>query len=271
MFLRVLDIEAHRVFRHPMQWMQFMALLGLLGMYCAARAMLTVASFRSGVAAPTGPDVQGGLELFRVVGILFYAASAALVFGYDLPDRSVQVWLARGITRPIVVMARLVVALFLAVLVVAVAVLGLIAEAALARTAFLAGHPALPVDWVQVVPAIVRLFVAAIPYVALTATLAIAGRSALFAAAGALVFRTLAESLLLRAGQQFLPALPGLLPSQLAAVLEHGAIRMDPGAMASPLGPQFLGEPMAVLCITVWLIIFGGSAVIIFAHQDWGG
>ncbi len=231
MFLRVLDIEAHRVFRHPMLWMQFVALLGLLGMYCAARTMLTAASFRSGVAAPTGSDLQGGLELFRVVGILFYAASAALVFGYDLSDRSVQVWLARGITRPIVVMARMVVALFLAVLVVAVAVLGLIAEAALARTAFLAGHPALPVDWVQVVPAIVRLFVAAIPYV----------------------------------------ALPGLLPSQLAAVLEHGAIRMDPGAMASPLGPQFLGEPMAVLCITVWLIIFGGSAVIIFAHQDWGG
>ncbi len=270
MFMRALGIEARRVFRHPMTWLQFAALLGLLGMYCIARSMLTAASFRSG-DAPSGSDLQSGLELFRFVSILFYAASTALVFGYDLPDRSVHIWLTGGVSRPVLVLARLVVALFLTALLIAVAVLGLIAETALARLVFLAGAPALLVNWANVVPAIARLFMAAMPYVALTATLAIAGRSALFAGAGALVFRTVAENVLLRVGQQFLPALPGLLPSQLAAVLEQGAIRLDPAAMLSPMGPLAPGEPIAIVCITAWLIVLGGSAVIVFAHQDWGG
>lgn len=272
MLLRLLTIETRKLLKHPLLWLELAGLLGIFSLYFAARYAMMANSVRHGLINTRGLelDLQVGIGLFVFLSILFYAATAALVSAYDFPDRGVQVWLMRGVPRSTLVLARLITVLFFGFALVTVSFLSTLGIAALMRTLFLGSYSAHDLNWVQVFPAILRVFWGAVPYLALTVLFAVISRSPLFAAGGTLVFRSVVENLLQRLADR-LPMLVRLFPSQLMFVLEFNTYKIDRGALPMTLSEQFLTEPQAALAITGLLLLFGGLAVVIFSRQDWGG
>ncbi|HEX2997826.1 MAG TPA: hypothetical protein VHP14_23590 [Anaerolineales bacterium] len=272
MFLRLLVIETRRLFKHPLLWLEFAGLLGIFALYFAARYALMVRAVENGLVNTRGLelDLQIGLGLFNFLSIVIYAASAALVSAYDYPDRGVQIWLARGVPRPLLMLARLVTVLLLGLALVIISVFAILGIAALMRTLFLGSYTAQNLDWMQIPLAILRVFWSSIPYLALTVLFAVVSRSPLFAAGGALVFRTVLENLLLHLADRF-PSLTRLLPSQLAFVLYFNTYPLDRTAMPMTLADQFLSEPQASLAIAGLLVLFGAISLVVFSRQDWGG
>jgi hypothetical protein len=215
-------------------------------------------------------DLQIGLGLFSFLSILFYATTTALISAYDYPDRGIQIWLARGVPRSLLLLARLAVALLFGLLLVSFAVIIILGVSTLARIVFLGGYTAKDLAWAQVPPAILRLFWASLPYLALTVLFAVSSRSPLFAAGGALVFRTVLENLLAGLADRF-PTLINLLPSRLGIVLQFNIYQLDRTAKAMTLDKHFLAEPQAILVIAALFIFMSGLSLLVFSHQDWGG
>ena len=255
MFMQLLSIECRKLVKHPLAWLELAGVPAILALYFAARYLTTGPLAKEALAAAQGlnADLRGGLELFRLAGILFYASAAGFIAAYDLPERGIQTWLVRGIPRPLVLLARLVLVLLVGLLLAAVAALASLGEGAAARMLFLSGEGITGPDWTQVFISIRGLFWGAVPYLALTLLLAISTRSPLFGAGGAIVFRTVVENILLGLGDRF-PALVRYLPAQLDFALQSGA-----------------GAPEAAALIGGFLACFTGLSLLIFARQDWGG
>jgi hypothetical protein len=272
MFLSLLSIEARKLFKHPWLWLGLAGLIGFFGLYFAARYAMMSTAVRNGLVDTRGLelDLQIGIGLFSFLSILFYGATTALVSAYDFSDRGVQMWLVRGVPRPLLMLARLLVILAFGFILVMVAAAISLGFGALMRSIFLGNYSAHNLNWTEIFPAILRVFWDVTPYLTLTVLLASMSRSPLFAAGGILVFRTVLENLLFRLADRF-PYLTRLLPSQLAFVLEFYTYSIDRTTKAMHLGDTFLTEPQAVLAIGILLLLFGGLSIIIFSRQDWGG
>jgi hypothetical protein len=272
MFLRLLDIETRKLLKHPLMWLELAGLIGIFALYFAVRYALMTSAVRDGLVNTRGleTDLQIGLGLFSFLSILFYAATAAMISAYDYPERGVQTWLVHGVPRLQLILARLMITLTFGFVLVVIAAFASLGLGALSRTVFLGSYSAQNLDWTQVLPAILRLFAGSIPYLALTVLLAVASRSPLFAAGGALAFRTVIENLLLHLSDRF-PNLIRFLPAQLAFVLEFYTYPIDRTAKVMTLGDHFLTEPQALLGIGVIPLVFGALSLIIFSQQDWGG
>ena len=272
MFLQLINIETRKLIKHPMLWLALAGLFGLIGCYFAARYAIMANSIQHEPVDTHGLelDLHVGLGLFGFINIIFCAAAAALISANDFPDRGVQVWLARGTPRGLLMAARLVVILFFGFVVVITAAFAILGFAALMRTLFLGGYSTQNLDWSQILPASLRIFWGTVPYMALTVLLAVVSRSPLFSTGGALVFRAVVENLLAHLVERF-PYFTRLLPSQLAFVLEFYTFSLDRTARTMTPGSQFLSEPQAVLAIGAMLLFFGGLSIFIFSRQDWGG
>jgi hypothetical protein len=272
MFLSLLSIETRKLLKHPLLWLGLAGLIGFFALYFAARYATMSTAVHNGLVDTRGLelDLQIGIGLFSFLSILFYGATAALVSAYDFTDRGVQMWLVRGVPRPLLMLARLLVVLAFGFVLVTVAAGLSLGFGALMRSIFLGSYSAQNLNWTEIFPAILRVFWGATPYLALTILLAAISRSPLFAAGGVLVFRTVLENLLFRLADRF-PYFTRLLPSQLAFVLEFYTYPIDRTAKAMHLGDTFLTEPQAALAIGVLLLLCGGLSVVIFSRQDWGG
>src|SRR5512140_174645 len=224
MFVRLLDIECRRLLKHPLAWLELAGVPAILAFYFAAQYLVASSPARTLVVGAQGPqsDLTGGLELFRFAGILFYASAAAFIAAYDLPDRGIQIWLARGVPRPWLLLARAVIVLLIGFLLVAVAAAASLGEGALARAVFTGSHDTHALDRAQAFASITRTFWGASPYLALSMLLAVGSRSPLFGAGGAVVFRTVVENGLLGVGDRF-PDLIRFLPVQLDLALQAKA------------------------------------------------
>jgi len=179
-------------------------------------------------------------------------------------------WLTRGVPRSLLMLARLAIILLFGLLLVSFGVITILGMAAVTRTVFLGGYTTKNMDWAQVLPAILRVFWASLPYQAMTVLFAVISRSPLFAAGGTLVFRTVLENLLANLADRF-PAMINLLPSRLGYVLQFNAYQLDRTAKAMSLDKQYLTEPQAMLVIGALFILMSSIALIIFSRQDWGG
>ncbi len=273
MFLRLLDVEWRKLLKHPLLWLEFAGLIGILAMYFLMRYALIVSSARHGMVSETRSlllDLQDGFELFGFVSILFYAAAASLVASYDFPERGVQAWLVRGVPRALLIWARLAIVLLVGVLLVAVAAFAALGVSELAHVTLLGSRSAGDLDWAQFGAAILRITWGAVPYLALTLLLSVASRSPLFVAGGVVVFRTALENGLLHLADRF-PDLVRFLPAQLALALQVHTYTMERAARAAVLDAPVLSEPQAILAIGVFLILFAAASAILFARQDWGG
>src|SRR5690242_13771009 len=116
MFLRQVIIETRKTLSHPAFWLGLGGLTLVLGGFMFVLQAQTVWSpghnhvIISGRAFSRNgleQDLAAGLLLYGWLGSLVCAVSAAVIVAYDYPDRSIQVWLARGLPRPTLFFARL--------------------------------------------------------------------------------------------------------------------------------------------------------------------
>ncbi|HPH95866.1 MAG TPA: hypothetical protein PKW33_10445 [Anaerolineaceae bacterium] len=268
----LIRIEARKLVKHPFLWLGLLGLVLFFTAYFAIRYALIASSVKEGLVNTRGLelDLQIGLALFSFVSILFHAAAASLICGADSLDRSIQMWLLRGVPRPLLLLARMIMVLGLGLLLSTAALVSILGLASGARMIFLGSVSLEQVNFAEILPAIFRIFWAAAPYLALTVLLAVAGRSPLVAAGGTLLFRMVFENLLAGAAYRF-PGLARFLPMQMAAVLEFNTCTIDRAFKPLTLQGEFLTEPQAILMIGLLVTLMGGLSMLIFSRQDRGG
>jgi ABC-type transport system involved in multi-copper enzyme maturation permease subunit len=195
MFLRLLSIEIHKTLKQPALWISSAALL-LLALAILAHHIQIARGY---LPTPGGleQDLLFGLTFFNWIGILVYASIAAVIMAFDYPDRSMQLWLVRGVARPQLLLARLAAILLFSFLLVILTVLAVLGLSVLSRSLFFGGVDASHLNWALLFPVAVRIFWSSLPYLALTALAAILSRSPLFAVGTGIGYGSLLEALLL--------------------------------------------------------------------------
>jgi hypothetical protein len=265
--LHLLGIETRKTRKHPALWVGLLALLLLLGMFTLVRHLQIV----RGVKVDPGgleKDLLYGLVFYNWTGVLVYAVIGAVIASFDYPDRSIQLWLGRGVGRPLLLLARLSAMLFFGLLMVAYAVAVLLALGILSRFLLFGAVESSNLDLSALPPVILRLFWSALPYLALALLLAVVSRSPLIAAAGTIVYGCFFEMLALQAGGRF-PAIVRYLPASLSQVLQASNQALDraaASARATGMPPQ-----QAFLWIGILFVALSAAALIIFLRQDLGG
>lgn len=269
MFLRLLNIETRKTLKHPALWAGLGTLLLLLALFVFIRH----AQISYGYMPPTGgleQDLLAGLSLFNWIGGFVYAVTASVIAAYDYPDRIIQIWLARGVSRRNLLFARLTVILLFGWTLVCLAVFVTLGLAALSRDLFFGTVDASHLNVVALLPALLRTFWSSLPYLALTVLLAVASRSPLFAAGGMILYADVFEKLLLSLSDRY-PALTQYLPGQLALILQINNYALDHTAPRPIFDPHMMTEPHAIATVGIVFLLVSGVAFVIFSHQDLGG
>src|SRR5512142_481746 len=106
MSLRLLTIEIRKTLKHPALWIGLGALVFLMGFAMLIDHAQIARGFRPG-SGGIERDLIAGLAFFNWIGILTYAVTASVISAFDYPDRSIQLWLTRGVSRPRLLFARL--------------------------------------------------------------------------------------------------------------------------------------------------------------------
>lgn len=272
MFLHLLISEARKLLKHPILWTALGILVLIYIAYFTVRYTFISESVRNGLVDTRGLelDLQVGLGLFSNISILFYAAIAALISAYDYPDRSIQMWLTRGVPRALLLKVRLVITLTLGFLLIVFLFASILGLAMLSRTLFLGSFTAQNLNWEQLLPATLRIFAASIPYLALTVLIGVASRSPLFAVGGTLVFVTIVENLLQGWSDNY-PMLIQFIPSHLSQVLYFNNYAIDRTAPPMMLAGAYLNEVQVFITIGIFLMVFSALSIGIFSRQDLGG
>ena len=134
-FLRLLIIETRKTLKHPGLWSGLGALLFLLAMFI----WIDHAQIARGYEEATGgleQDLLNGFAFFNWIGVLVYAVTASVISAFDYPDRSLQLWLNRGVSRTTLLFARSITILFFGFLMVCFTFAGLLGLGAISRTLF---------------------------------------------------------------------------------------------------------------------------------------
>lgn len=268
MFLRLLIIETRKTLKHPALWLGLAALLFLLASFVFISHLQVANGFRK----PSGgleKDLLSGLAFFNWIGVLVYAVIAAVISAFDYPDRSIQLWLTRGATRPVLLFARLTVMLLFGLAIVGFALISVLTLGIFSRTVFFGVVDASNLNLAALLPVMLRVFWGAAPYLALTALFAVISRSPLFAAGGTIVYGSVLEMLAIKAGDKF-PMLVRYLPGSLAQALQTRNALIDRAAHL-PVQTSLMSETQAALAIGVLFILLSMTSLIIFSRQDLGG
>jgi ABC-type transport system involved in multi-copper enzyme maturation permease subunit len=203
-------------------------------------------------------------------GVLLTIVVVGVVTAREYSWRTWQLWLGRGISRPALVAAKLLVALVPA----AIIALGcLVTIGGLSAAFSLADHGSVDVagvDPLQLALSFGRTLYAMLPYAALAFLLAVVSRSAVFAVAGGLGFVLVVESAL----RDVLPLLGGgplarvtqYLPAGLSAALNaQDAALAHLAPVSGPLQPD---PGVAALAIAGYTLVLCGLALVAFSRQD---
>lgn len=269
MFLPMLSIEIRKTLRHPALWLGLAVLLFLLGMFLWI-SHLQVAQEELTASGGLEEDLLTGLTLYNWISVLVYAVAASVIAAFDYPDRSIQLWLARGVTRPILLFARLTVILFFGLMIVCFTFAALLGLGALSRMFVFGTVEASQLNPSGFLPAILRVFWGGIPYLALTVLFAVISRSPLFAAGGTVVYGTVIEPLAPALGERF-AWLIGYMPASLSQVLQTHNPILDRAVTELSLDAASMPEPHAILVIGIIFLLINITSLVIFSRQDLGG
>jgi ABC-type transport system involved in multi-copper enzyme maturation permease subunit len=269
MFLRLLSIETRKTFKHPALWIGIGALVFLLASIILAEQAQVARSYQPANGG-LGQDMLNALSYFSWIGILIYAVTASVIAAFDYPDRSIQLWLTRGVPRSCLLLARLITILFFGLLMVILAFTAILVLVGFSHLIFFGSVDASDLNLAALLPAILRVFWGALPYLALTMLLAVVSRSPLFAAGGTIIYGTVLEALLVRLDDMF-PAIVRYLPAQLAQVLQIHNLRIYRLAPSLPIDATVMPEAQAVLAIGIIFIVLSAISLVIFSRQDLGG
>jgi len=293
MFWQMLSIEQTKISRRTMFWVELglmaLTVLALAGLFFGVRQALNAGVTEGSnwqIEGITGPEAEsmltwpGGLLVgfTAVYGIgtflviVLAGAGTAQEYGW----RSFQLWLSRGVPRPLLMLAKFTAVCLTTLLLVIVAVsLGALLTAGFSQ-AFLDAIPFAEVVWGQVLLNGLLLTLGLLPYAALTLLLAVASRSTVVAIGGGLAFTTLLEPVLsqlamLLGGRwaelvQYSPrALNGNLRSLTAEIAPSNPFI---SANASAAG---IATETAVISLVLYTALFVSLALVIFQRQDLGG
>ena len=269
MFLRLLAIETRKTLKHPALWIGLLALTSLLA-FAILIDHLQIAKGYQPAKGGLEQDLLFGLAFFGWIGVLVYAITASVISAFDYPDRSIQLWLTRGVTRPVLLFARLTTILFFSLLMVCFTVVAILGLAVLSRSLFFGAVDTSNLNPSALLPVILRVFWCSLPYLALTVLFAIVSRSPLFAAGGTIVYGSVFELLALHLSSKF-PTLVQYLPISLAQVLQAHNTTLDRAAAPLPIDATVMSEPRAMLLIGLIFIILSAVSLVIFSRQDLGG
>jgi len=269
MFLRMLLIETRKTLKHPALWLGMLALTLLL----AFEIMVTHLQIANGYRPAVGgleQDLLNGLEFFGWIGVLVYSVVASVISAFDYPDRSIQLWLTHGVSRPVLLFARLTTILFFGLLMVCFTVAAILGLSVISRNLFFGTVDASNLNLSALLPTILRVFWTSLPYLTLTVLLAIISRSPMFAAGGTIVYGTVFEVFGMRLGSKF-PTLVRYLPISLTKVLQAYNGVLDRSVPPLPIEAMTMPESRAIILIGVIFIILSAVSLVIFSRQDLGG
>jgi ABC-type transport system involved in multi-copper enzyme maturation permease subunit len=269
MFLRLLTIETRKTIKHPALWLGLAALLFLFGIFTLISHLQIANGYRT-ASGGLEMDLISGLAFFNWIGVLVYAVTASVIAAFDYPDRSIQLWLTRGVTRPILLIARLTIILFFGLLIVCFAVAALLGLGALSRTLFFGVVDASNLNGSALLSVILRVFWGAVPYLTMTVLFAVVSRSPIFAAGGTIVYGSVFEMLAMQAGHKF-PTLVRYLPANLSRVLQTFNAVIDRAALPLPADSASMPETRAIVIIGMLFIALSATSLVIFSRQDLGG
>ncbi len=207
-------------------------------------------------------DLLAGLSFYNWIGVLVYAVIGAVIAAYDYPDRTLQLWLGRGMGRPRLWSAQLVAMMFFGLLAACFTVASLLALGVLSRFVIFGTVESSSLDLSALLPVTLRAFWSGLPYLALALLLAVVSRSPLVAAAGTFVYGCVFERLALQAGGRF-PAFVRYLPASLSQVLLASNAVRDRVALPTALQATQVTPLQAFL----WIGALSGAAQYYSSHH----
>ena len=113
MLVRIILNETKKLFKHPYFWVLLAAFLFIFAVYFFGRAYNIQVEIRHGEDLTLGmaQDLQQGLALFSYIDVFIYAGIAALIFGTDYEERYLPAYLDRGVSRIVLILAKILFAL----------------------------------------------------------------------------------------------------------------------------------------------------------------
>ncbi len=210
-----------------------------------------------------------GYASWTSYGTFLLIVLVGVLLAQEYSWRTLNLWLSHGVPRPLLLLAKFVLSLVPALLIVFVCLLtvgGLSAFFSFLVQGTVNLHS---VDYAQLILSYLRTTYSMLPYAALTFLLAAVSRSAVVAVGGGLAFVLVLETTLINVlpllGQNFARTVQ-YLPSGLASALNSQNLAIAKETVTqSPLQP---GPFVATIGIAVYTLIFCGAAMWVFQHQD---
>jgi ABC-type transport system involved in multi-copper enzyme maturation permease subunit len=217
-----------------------------------------------------GLEMASGSQLGGLLIVILVGALTAQEYGW----RTMQLWLSKGISRPLLLLAKFTVVLLPALLLVLTPFVAGGLTTAVFTQQLQGNLPFAEVNWWQAALSIGRTAYTLLPYAALTFFLAIVSRSTVVAIGGGLAYTMLIEGvfgqILLLVGGSW-AKVGQYMPAGLANSLS--TLNRVTTGLARSLGPQLetVNPETAVIGIALYTILFVSLALFAFRRQDLGG
>jgi ABC-type transport system involved in multi-copper enzyme maturation permease subunit len=281
MFWKVLSAEQVKLFKRNILWIE----MGLLALAVAALYLTGFAILLGGSSGELPPElIENGLTWpAGLTGALSFAAGPNLggilmivlvgaAVAQEYTWGTLQLWLSRGIPRPLFMGAKFASLLLPAALIVLTALFtgGLISGAFSLH--FLGSIPFTQVEWGQLGWSILVYTYSLLPYAALTFFLAVASRSTVVSIGGGLAYALLLEGI----GLQLIGTLGGIwgeIGRFMPGGLARGMLSLNSGITVEVGGEavesiEYLNPGTAAIAIAIYILIFVTGAILVFRRQD---
>lgn len=277
MFLRLLYMENIKIYKRRLFWIG----LVILGVLIAAQ-YTTLFALRNTLPGNSpsfsfwpmgllyGLNFASGFLPFTSWGLLLLIVVMGTVIGQEYSWRTIQLWLSRGVSRPLLFGAKLASTLIPMVLLALVGLLVCGGLSAIFTVQVYGNLHANMVDFAQLALSYLRVTYIMFPYIALVFMLATITRSTVGTVCGAMVVLLVVEPglglLLPMLGKPF-AQIAQFLPFQLGTTIasQNYALAHMAAPSVSPLAP---GAGIAYIGIALYTLIFCGIAFRAFQRQD---
>ena len=282
MFWNVILNENIKIFKRRLFWVEII-LLALIVLGILLALFITVETDRNGsgllsdersmlLETLTWPEAWSNVIQFAGwdgFGPLFLIILVGAVTAQEYNWRTLHISLSRGISRPVLVMAKLT-ALFIAGLLIVSTVLAAGGITTAIFSKMINGSLNLhQLDIAHMFSSIGRAIFTMLPYGCLAFMLAVASRSTVVAISGGLVYVLVLENLIMSSAgllgerfSQLVLYLPGGLANSLV-ILNNASLGMESSSEMNIVSPVH-----AVVGITAWTLLFIGLSLWVFQRQD---
>ncbi len=291
MFLQMMQIEQGKLRKRTMLWVEAVIVVGIvISFFGALYAVQTTGDMDNGnirvegtedidvtemMVWPAGATL--GFSAIGAIGSFLMIVMTGAFTAQEYTWGSYQLWLSRGVPRPLVILAKFILMALVAFLFVLIAVILGGGISAMFSQVYLGTVPFDSINWPVWGQSILVMSYSLLPYIALALFLAIIGRSTTLAIGGALAYTLLLEPIIgqlamLLGGrwQTAVRYLPGNLAQSLGVVIEHtSAAAGDLSMMEVP--ESAVSVETAVIGLAIYIILFLGASLYVFQRQDLGG